>query len=51
MFSRLVDIVSTLMAGGTAEITLLIVLALVALTVLLTGLWLGWKLLVLVGKR
>ena len=51
MFSRVVDIVSALMAGGTVEITLLIVLAVVALTVLLPGLWLGWKLLALVGKR
>ena len=50
MFSRVVDIVSALMAGGTMEIILLIVLIIVALIVLLVAIWLAWKLLVLLGK-
>ena len=49
-FSRIGDFAAGLLAGGTFEIVILIVLIVIALIVLVIALWLAWKLLVLVGK-
>ena len=50
LFSRLITFVSSLMAGGTFEIILLIVLVIVGLILLLIALYVLWKLLALLGK-
>ena len=49
-FSRIGEFFMQLMAGGTLEIILLIVLIIVALILFLVALWLLWKLLLLLGK-
>lgn len=50
LFSRTGEYVTRLMAGGTFEIVLLIVLVVVALILFLIALWILWKLLILLGK-
>ena len=48
--ATMTSFVTRLMAGGTLEIILLIVLVLVGLILILVALWILWKLLVLLGK-
>ena len=50
LFTRMGEFGARLLAGGTLEIVLLIVLIVVAVILLLVAIWILWKLLVLLGK-
>ena len=50
LFTRMGEFGARLLAGGTLEIVLLIVLIVVAVILLIVAIWILWKLLVLLGK-